>query len=66
MRAIPLPPVDLPQLKKRLYDDDRVEIPMTGTPTMPALRISVQAYNSRADIDALVRALERILPELAV
>ncbi len=66
MRTIPLPPVDLPQLKQRLYDDDRIEIPMTGTPTSPALRLSVQAYNSRADIDALVRALERILPELAV
>ncbi len=66
MRAIPLPPVDLPQLKRRLYEDDRIEVPMVAIPTMPLIRVSVQAYNSPADIDALVTALERILPELAV
>jgi isopenicillin-N epimerase len=66
MRAIPLPPVDLPQLKQRLYDDDRIEVPLVPIPTMPLIRVSVQAYNSQADIDALVGALARILPELAV
>jgi isopenicillin-N epimerase len=66
MRAIPLPPVDPPQLKRRLYEDDRIEVPLVPIPTMPLIRVSVQAYNSAADIDALVAALERILPELAV
>lgn len=66
MRAIPLPPVDLPQLKQRLYDDDRIEVPLGGAPTMPLIRVSVQGYNTQADIDRLVDALERILPELAV
>ena len=66
MRAIPLPPVDLPQLKRRLYDDDRIEVPLGGPPTMPLIRISVQGYTTQADIDRLVNALERILSELAV
>ena len=65
MRAISLPPVDLPQLKQRLYDDARIEVPLVPLPGMPLIRVSVQAYNSRADIDALLAALAHILPELA-
>ena len=66
MRAIPLPPVDLAQLKVRLYDDFRVEVPLVPIPTMPLIRVSVQAYTTPADIDALVAGLEQILPQLAV
>jgi len=66
MVAVPLPPADLAQLKQRLYDEDRIEVPLVAEPGLPLIRVSVQAYNSTADIDALVSALERLLPELAL
>jgi isopenicillin-N epimerase len=65
MAILPLPACDHVVLKRRLYDEYRVEIPVThwddGT---PAVRVSVQGYNTRADIERLLDALARLLPEL--
>jgi isopenicillin-N epimerase len=75
MAAAPLPAdTDIILLKKRLYDDYRVEIPVLEWFPSPKLgegsgvragnkliRISVQGYNTRRDIDRLIRALSILL-----
>ncbi len=43
----------------RLWEDDRIVVPLGQHGGQPGVRISVQAYNSPADLDALVRALEK-------
>lgn len=63
MAIAPLPQVkDLPALKSQLYDDYRVEVPLVDWNGRHFIRISVQAYNAQADIDALLSALEQLLP----
>ena len=58
--------VDAVSLKNRLYDEFRIEVPVT-TWTSPAgdtrtfVRASIQAYNTDADLDALIEALEVLL-----
>lgn len=47
--------------KARLYDEHRIEIPLTAHDGKPFIRISVQAYNTQSDLDALVDALKKIL-----
>lgn len=66
MGVAPLPPSDLPALKRRLYDEHRVEIPLIEWNDRQFVRISVQGYNARSDIDALVDALCALLPQVAV
>jgi isopenicillin-N epimerase len=63
MSALPLPiaPAAAPTLKERLYDEFRIEIPITVWRDRPAVRISVQGYNTAADLDALVDALTACL-----
>ncbi len=53
---------DLPAFKQRLYDRYRIEIPCTLWNGRHLLRISVQGYNTQADLDALVEALRAELP----
>lgn len=66
MAVLPLPPgCDAPELKRRLWDEYRVEIPFTRWGERPCLRISVQGYNTRADVDHLVAAVADLLPKLA-
>jgi isopenicillin-N epimerase len=64
MASFELPPVDLPQLKTRLYEDHHIEIPTIEWQGRQFLRLSVQGYNSQEDLDALVVALERLLPRV--
>ena len=62
MATIPLPPVaDLPAFQKRLYQEYHIEIPGILWRGHPFLRISVQGYNTQADIDALLDALSELL-----
>jgi isopenicillin-N epimerase len=66
MGLIELPPVDdLDSFKSRLYDDYRIEIPTIAWQERQFLRVSVQAYNTQADIDALIDALGEMLPQAA-
>jgi isopenicillin-N epimerase len=66
MAAIPLPvSVDGIELKRRLYDDFRVEVPITSYDGKPAIRVSFQGYNTRDDLEALIAALEQLLPALS-
>ena len=66
MGLIELPPVaDLAEFKARLYDEYRIEIPTIAWQKRQFLRISVQGYNTQADIDALIDALIEMLPQAA-
>jgi len=63
MATIPLPPIaDLLALKQRLYEEYRVEIPLLEWHGCPYIRISIQAYNTQKDVDALLDALTILLP----
>lgn len=57
MAALPIPPCDLEAFKRRLYDEFRIEIPTVEWNGRHFVRISIQGYNTRAEIDALVDAL---------
>jgi isopenicillin-N epimerase len=58
MVALPVPaPVDSETLQRRLYDEYRIEVPVTNG----LLRVSFAMYNDRADLDFLVSALSRIV-----
>ncbi len=62
MGLIELPPVDdLAEFKSRLYHSYRIEIPTIAWQERQFLRISVQGYNTQADIDALIDALAEML-----
>jgi isopenicillin-N epimerase len=66
MGIAPIPPSNLDELKIRLYDEFRIEVPLIQWQDRQFVRISVQGYNTREDLDALVRALEILLPQTAV
>jgi isopenicillin-N epimerase len=54
MVALPLPAqVDSETLQRRLYDEYRIEVPVTNG----LLRVSFAMYNDRADLDFLLQAL---------
>ena len=66
MGIAPLPPSDLVGLKSRLYDEFRVEVPLVQWGDRQFVRISIQGYNSQADVDALMDGLKILLPQVAV
>lgn len=64
MVAVPLPPMttnNAAVLKARLYDDYRIEIPLTTLNDQHFIRVSLAAYNQQADVDALISALRDLL-----
>jgi len=62
MAAVPLPPaVDVGTLQARLYDEQRVEVPVRAWNDRKLMRISVQAYNDRQDIERLLQGLRRLI-----
>ncbi len=59
MGVAPLPAnTDLVALKARLYDEFRVEVPLTELNGRKYVRISVQAYNTQEDLDRLYEGLK--------
>ena len=62
MATMPLPPCDAADLKQRLYDEYRIEIPAMSWGDVPCLRVSVQGYNTRSDIERLLDAVRALLP----
>ena len=64
MGIAPLPASDLAVLKSRLYDEFKIEVPLTEWQDRQFVRISVQGYNTQEDIDTLVSALENLLPQV--
>ena len=61
MAAARLPDVDLQRLEQRLYNEFGIEVALTRWNDQPLIRVSFQAYNSRADADALLDALAQLL-----
>lgn len=62
MIAAPLPAdTDIVQLKNRLYDEYRIEVPLVEWNGNKLIRVSVQGYNTKRDIDKLLKALSVLL-----
>lgn len=64
MFAVALPPeTEVEALKRRLYEDYRIEVPVYMWREHPVMRVSFQAYNDAYDSDALLNALAESLQE---
>jgi isopenicillin-N epimerase len=62
MACAPLPgDVDVTVLKRRLYEDYRVEIPVHSWQDRNLVRVSIQGYNTGRDVEALMNALSGLL-----
>jgi isopenicillin-N epimerase len=64
MAAFQLPEIEIEDLKTRLYEEFKVEVPVYRWQGKPFLRVSVQAYNTEEDLEALVNGLQSLLPQL--
>ena len=51
-------------LQQRLFDEHKVEIPVFDWNGKQTIRISVQGYNNRNDLERLYQGIEEILPDL--
>jgi isopenicillin-N epimerase len=60
MVPIPVRARDAESIRRHLFDDWRVEVPVTQHGDRTFVRLSVQAYNTQADVDALVTALKAL------
>ena len=49
----------------QILDEFKIEAPLIQWQDRQFIRISVQGYNSQDDIDALVKALQALLPQVA-
>ncbi len=57
--AAPLPAsTDVQQLKSWLYEQHRIEVPIIDWHGRKFVRVSIQGYNTRREMDALVKALQ--------
>lgn len=62
MACLPLPAgVDAAGIKKCMYDEHRVEAPVISWNDRHLLRLSIQAYNDRSDIERMLGALKAVL-----
>ncbi len=59
LASVALPPCDGAELQRRLFDEHRIEIPVTNDGTL--LRVSAAAYTDREDVERLLDALPRAL-----
>jgi isopenicillin-N epimerase len=57
MVPLPVPHQDAGALRERLFERHRIEVPVTQHAGRTFVRVSVQAYNTAADLDALEAAL---------
>jgi isopenicillin-N epimerase len=61
MVMCPLPPCDVAEVKRRLYDEYRIELPQILWNEKPGIRVSFQGYNSADDVGRLLTALKAVL-----
>jgi isopenicillin-N epimerase len=61
MAALPLPACDGAALQRRLWEEHRIEVPITEWNGRQLVRVSVQVYNTKDDTNALIEGLERLL-----
>ncbi len=62
MVAAPIPECDLDSLKRRLYDEYRIEVPVSTWNGLNLVRVSFQGYNTNGDAECLLDALTSLLP----
>jgi isopenicillin-N epimerase len=62
MATIPLPPCDENEVKRRLYDEYRIELPVFTWKNRQYLRVSFQGYSTIEDAHCLKAALAEVLP----
>jgi isopenicillin-N epimerase len=60
MVVVPVPSMNQVQLKDILFDQYHIEVPVTQHQGQLFIRISIQAYNTAADAEALVAAVKEI------
>jgi isopenicillin-N epimerase len=65
MATFPLPPCDANVLQRRLYGEHRIEAPIIEWKGRQFVRVSIQGYNRREDVETLLSALGRLLPQVA-
>lgn len=61
MVSVPVPVRDARAAQQHLRQEHGIEVPVIPWQGRALLRVSVQAYNTSADVDALVRALPEVL-----
>ena len=61
MATILFPIDDTVAFKKTLYNDYQIEIPVMAHNENTVFRISIQGYNSEADVDHLINSLEELI-----
>ena len=66
MAALPIPACDPAELNRRLWEEYRIEVPGIDWQGRQFVRVSVQGYNTPADLDAFLAALAVLLPKQAV
>jgi isopenicillin-N epimerase len=66
MLGFRLPLEDGESFKRELYERHRIEVPVLQANGSWVLRVSVQAYNDEADLDALTAAVARVAPRPTV
>ena len=57
MASLRVPTDDALALKRRLYDEHRIEIPVFARKTEPMLRVSIGVYTEEREVDLLLAAL---------
>jgi isopenicillin-N epimerase len=57
MVAIPIAATDVEALRRRLFEQHHIEVPITQHGGRTFVRVSVQAYNTQQDLDRLATAL---------
>ena len=62
MVTVRIPPMNLPQLKTRLLNEFKIEVPVIDWSQQHFIRVSYQGYNTAADMEKLIDALQQILP----
>jgi isopenicillin-N epimerase len=62
MFAVLLPPSDPNQLEVQLYDERRIQLSIGTWHDQLQLRVSVQGYNDRSDLDRMFAAITDLLP----
>ncbi|TAM47693.1 MAG: aminotransferase class V-fold PLP-dependent enzyme [Acidobacteria bacterium] len=65
MATVALPPCDHEALQRRLFAEFGIEVPTFAWNGGSYLRVSIQAYNDEADVDALAAALSHLLRRLS-
>jgi len=63
MHALPLPPCDRAAVQRELRERFAIEVPVIEWRGREYVRVSVQAYNTRHDVEALVMALSTLRRE---